>query len=259
MKPNGKTVARPIIDEMIAATPNFYEKLKELISDEDVFKEVKCAIVLLEWVERFYELINSEHKGNLTPQRKRAEYERFYENVLDALIVYRPYLYSGEDIKLNIPPKRADTYNKLSLLLQDFPEAFKLIGKRYPYESKRKNKRELHNEKLEELSKRLSNPAHYLRYAKKKLLLEAKDKEYIFRDVFSMQALFFQDNNNNDYLKIDKLSITDIDGKIILNEGIDYHFFNKMSVVILPPMLLKCKDIKVTISTNSHFFKQISI
>ena len=259
MKLNGKTVKEPKIEDLINEHPLFFEKLEKLIGDENIFNSVKCSLVQLKWYELFCEMINKEHGGNLSPERQKAEYNGLYESILENYFALKPYFHYPEKPMLNIPFKNADTYQGLSELLQDNQEALELIKKLYSYQNKRKNKRELNNELVEKALNRLENPKHYFRYAKWKYVQPIKNKEYIFKNVSEFRALEFKDENGNAYHTLEKITVTNIDEKIILQNNIDYRVDGGGIVVILPPLLKKCSSIKVKISTKKQKFKQISI
>ncbi len=258
MNPNGKTVKEPNIEELLNKNPLFFEKLEKLIGDANIFNSVKCSLVQLEWYELFCEMINKEYGGNLSPEQQRTKYNELYESILENYFSLKPYFHYPEKPQLNIPLKNADTYQGLSELLQDNQEALELIKKLYSYQKKRKNKRELHNDLVKKAFDRLENKKHYFRYAKWNHIQPIENKEYIFKNVSEFQALGFKDVNGNAYHTFEKINVTDIDEKITLQNSIDYRVDGGGMVVILPPLLKKCSDIKVKISTKKQKFKQIS-
>ena len=204
-------------------------------------------------------MINKELGGALSIERQKAEYNLLFESIFKNFLALKPYLYYSEQPKLNIPLKSADTHQELSELLQDDKKALELIREKYPYLRKRKNSRELNNDLVKKAFGMFQNPQHYFRYAKWQWVEPVKNKEYIFKNVREFQAFEFKDENGNTYLALEKITITDIDEKLILKNNVDYRVDAGIMVVILPPLPKKCSNIKVKISTKKQKFKQISV
>ncbi len=255
---NGKTVECPKLEDMHKKYKGIFQKLEMLIQDPVVLNEVKDYLIDLEWCELYYKLIEKEHGSVLTPERKRVEYGQFYENILKNYFSLKPYLYCPEEPKLNIPPRKANTYKMLESLLKDDKKAFDFIKKFYPFDRKRKNKRELQNEKIDRTMK-MRNKEDLFRYLKWQYVQPVENKEFIFNDVYEGRSLFLYDENENQYARFTKLIVTCIEGNIPLKKDIDYKIDSESIIIILPPLLQKCKDIKVTISTKLSKFKRFSV
>lgn len=258
MKLTGETVQCPILENVQNKYRGLFEQLAILITDVDLLEATYCGIVDLEWCDLFYEVVNKEHGGNLTRNRLRAEYDRFYEKVFERYLELKPYLYFTEQPKLNIPPKQGDIYEKLIELLKDDEEALNLIKNFYPFERKRLNKRERNNLLVAKAVNSLKNPEKYIKAAKWQYVEAVENKVFTFTNVFDGNALTLKDNVGNSYTKFTKIHITDISEEIILTKDIDYELHGFGTIVILPPLIQKCTNIKIVISTEKSKFKRIS-
>jgi hypothetical protein len=257
MNINGKTVTRPTLEDMHNKYRGLFQKL-EILLDESILQDTQNYLIELEWCDLFYELINREHGGDLSEKRKRQEYERFYENILEEYLKLKPYFYFSKAPKINIPYKQPDTHQKLETLLADDRQALSLIHDSYPFIRKRKNKREFHNERMERMMDIMQNNTHYIKAAKWIYIEPVKDKVFNFLNIFSEQALKLKDKKGNDYLEFEKVTITSIDKNITLIKDIDYEIHSWGTIIILSPLLHKCSNIQVIISTKRMKFKQIT-
>lgn len=257
MKITGKTVSRPMLDDMLSKYRGLFQKLQNIIDDDVVFGELEHHLIELEWCDFFYDLINVEHGGNLPIERQEAEYERFYESILKQTIKLRSYLYCEKGIKLNIPSKQSDTHKKLKELLVDYPNALQLIYEFYPFKQKRSNAREINNNLIVKALDRIENKDKYIKTARWIHIKPVKDKEFIFNDVDMLSVLTLKDDEGNDYFKFEEIIITNIDETLLLTQDTDYSVSNWGTVQFLSPLVEECKDIKITITTEALKFKRI--
>lgn len=261
MKITGATVECPTVEVIRETYPLFLDKLENLIADPNLFQEVLYYIIQLEWCDQFYKLIKKEyeleHNEKLPDSRKQSEYERFFENVIESIFRLRPYLYCKDEIKLQIPLKQPDSHKRIKELLPDDEEALELIYKLYPFAHKRMNNREKHNKEIDKFLDSIENKDKKIRAAKWQNVQPVKNKIFEFHNVSKGQVLALEDEHGNSYTKITKIELTDISGKTRLQKDTDYTLGAFGDIIILPPLLNKCNNIKVVISAELSKFKRI--
>ena len=137
-------IPSPTVDELREKYKILFDELKELLGESNLLGCIEDLIIDLEWYDLYCEEISKSKK--MTEARKREEYTRFYNKVVNAYFKLDPYLSYGERPRLNIPPKKGDTFELLEKHLKAYPEAMELIYKIFTPQRKRKSAKEIENE-----------------------------------------------------------------------------------------------------------------
>lgn len=251
----GKTVEKPTEQDVIEKYRGLWEKLKQMLPEPEMNKAKKWLIEL-EWGERFYELINQEHKGKLSYARQQSEYENFYENVLKKFLALKPYLVL-EDAILNIPIKKKEVYKRLKSELYGYDGAINLIKEFYPFQRRKPNKRESEIDHAEKFIKVLNEPKRYIAAGRWHHVKAVKDKVAIFKGVETGVVYPLKDEDQDvSYTNITQIEVRCLHDGTLLQNDEDYTLSPFGDLQFLS---LKCEDIKVIFSTNPAKFKQNTV
>ena len=254
---DGEKIERPKIEELREKYRGLFVRIDEDINDEDLKNLVESFVIELEWNDLYRDLIEKKSGRKMDTRQKRDAYSKFLEEVIAKYNEISPYLKSDSVPALEIPFKKPDISKKLRELLVDHPRVLEAIERLYPFEKKRRNKKELESASLKRTFEMFGDVDRFLKRKKWKRIEGVKNKKFIVKGILPGQALSFPDENGNNLSGIVECQISTLDGNTIFQEGQDYTF-DSHYVVVNKSMVDVTTKIEVTISTKCQKFRIVN-